>query len=240
MLRSYPEWEDVGDQDGCPTGRVSCRFCEGIGYIPARGWWREENAGEKPVHKEGCPRAAFEAKYKDGKPKLVILDRDGVLNVNSKEPESPYYYILEQRHMILKPNVLEAIAILKQLGIPVVLATRQKCISKGLITLEDAKELNWHLCELLQYTFDHMYVQPAGDHKKETFVEILDDYQCDPSDVVLFDDSAQECHVAFELGIRAIRTECLLTSVKEVFKDKEPLLLSLEVFVPGLSDMPVG
>ena len=90
------------------------------------------------------------------------------------------------------------------------LATRQKCISKGLITLEEVNKINEYLCELLEFKFDRMYVQPDGDDKTETFKQIIQDYG---HPLILFDDSEKECITATALGIETVLTSNLMESI---------------------------
>lgn len=140
---------------------------------------------------------------------MIILDRDGLLNVNSKDINSPYYYILRKEDLFLKPKVKEAMEFFRDKR--VVLATRQKCISKGLVSEEQVKEINDYLCELLGFTFEKIYVQIEGDDKTETFQKIIDEYG---TDLLLIDDSEKECMAARNLGITAICTEDLYTELR--------------------------
>jgi len=61
---------------------------------------------------------------------LIILDRDGVINLESRE------YIKSPEEWIPIPGSLEAIAKLKQCGHHVVIATNQSGIARGLYTRE--------------------------------------------------------------------------------------------------------
>ena len=65
--------------------------------------------------------------------KLVILDRDGVINQDSAN------YIKNPNEWIPIPNSLEAIALLNQSGFTVVLATNQSGIGRGIF---DTQTLN--------------------------------------------------------------------------------------------------
>ena len=141
---------------------------------------------------------------------MIILDRDGLLNVNSKDINSPYYYILRKEDLLLKPKVKEAMEFFRDKR--VVLATRQKCISKGLVSEEQVKEINDYLCELLGFTFEKIYVQIEGDDKTETFQKIIDEYG---TDLILIDDSEKECEAAKSLGIMARCTDDLHSFVVE-------------------------
>jgi D-glycero-D-manno-heptose 1,7-bisphosphate phosphatase len=61
--------------------------------------------------------------------KLVILDRDGVINIDSAN------FIKNPNEWIAIPNSLEAIALLNQSGFRVALATNQSGVSRGLFDM---------------------------------------------------------------------------------------------------------
>ena len=75
-------------------------------------------------------------------PKLCIIDRDNTLCYASRDPSSPIYYILSPDALVLKPGVLEAVKLLQMYSIPMVLATKQKCVSKGLLTRDELFNIN--------------------------------------------------------------------------------------------------
>ncbi|OUD12503.1 D-glycero-beta-D-manno-heptose 1,7-bisphosphate 7-phosphatase [Thioflexithrix psekupsensis] len=68
--------------------------------------------------------------------KLVILDRDGVVNYDSAN----YIKSAEEWHAI--PGSLEAIARLNQAGYRIVIATNQSGLSRGLFTPDDLTEIH--------------------------------------------------------------------------------------------------
>ena len=68
--------------------------------------------------------------------KLVILDRDGVINQDSDE------YIKTEDEWIPIPGSLESIARLNHAGIRVVVATNQSGIGRGLIAPEDLNRMH--------------------------------------------------------------------------------------------------
>jgi D-glycero-D-manno-heptose 1,7-bisphosphate phosphatase len=69
-------------------------------------------------------------------PKLVILDRDGVINEDSDD------YIKSPEEWIPIAGSLEAIARLNHAGIWVTVASNQSGIGRGLFTLEDLNEIH--------------------------------------------------------------------------------------------------
>jgi D-glycero-D-manno-heptose 1,7-bisphosphate phosphatase len=71
-----------------------------------------------------------------GLPKLVVIDRDGVINEDSDE------YIKSPEEWIPIPGSLDAIARLNHAGIRVVVATNQSGIGRGLFTAEDLNQMH--------------------------------------------------------------------------------------------------
>lgn len=144
--------------------------------------------------------------------RTIVLDRDGVLNLNSSDSQSPLYYVLKKEDLQLKPGVKEAVAKLK--GRKVILATRQKCISKGLATIFEINAINEHLEALLDFKFDEIYVQPDGDNKRLAFQTIVEKYgKC-----VLVDDKWQECEAGARCGMVAICTDDLPSVIDQVLQ----------------------
>jgi histidinol phosphatase-like enzyme len=138
--------------------------------------------------------------------KLLIIDRDGTITHGSKDPASPFYYILDQDNLILKPDVTLAFKLLGTLrrttGLKVVMATKQRCISKGLITWSQAKIINWALEDKIGFTFDGIYMEDTAETKRKLFEQILaDNPDISRDECYLIDDSVEERNAAWEVGI---------------------------------------
>lgn len=155
-------------------------------------------------------------------PKLILLDRDSTLNFSSSNPESPLYYITKLEQLIIKPGAREAAQLIQASGIRMVLATRQRCISKGLVSRETVDLINARLERMLGVSFHQMYVEPAAENKTSILKEIVRDYQLDvsPTQMAFFDDSPREINVAQALGITAIDGTDLLGAVKTLLQIK--------------------
>jgi len=69
-------------------------------------------------------------------PKLIILDRDGVINYDSKQ------YIKSPDEWVSIPGSLEAIARLNQASYRIILITNQSGLSRGLFTLDDLNKIH--------------------------------------------------------------------------------------------------
>ena len=75
--------------------------------------------------------------------KLVILDRDGVINIDSDQ------YIKSADEWIPLPGSLEAIAELNQAGYQVTVATNQSGLARGLFTINDLHAMHQKMMDLL-------------------------------------------------------------------------------------------
>jgi hypothetical protein len=151
-------------------------------------------------------------------PQAVCLDRDGVLCLNSANPASPLYYILSADHLILKPRVAEAIQILRAHKVPIVLATKQRCISKGLITRGQVDDINRALEEILGIQFAHVLVEESAETKGHLYAEVLRLYpQVFSRRIYHFDDSEEERGEAWVAGLWVADGTDLFTAVCEAF-----------------------
>jgi histidinol-phosphate phosphatase family protein len=74
--------------------------------------------------------------------RAVFLDRDGVINRVASEGK----YIIRWDEMYLLPGVAEAICLLNASGFLVIVVTNQRCVAKGLITVEDLELLHQKMC----------------------------------------------------------------------------------------------
>ena len=75
--------------------------------------------------------------------KLVILDRDGVINEDSDS------YVKTAKEWVPLPGSIEAISRLCQAGYTVVVATNQSGIGRGLFDLDDLEAMHSKLSDLL-------------------------------------------------------------------------------------------
>lgn len=137
--------------------------------------------------------------------KCLVIDRDGVINHASKDPASPFYYILKPEHLVLKPNVREAFALLNALrqetGLKVCLATKQRCISKGLTTRWSVDWLNDYLqTDLLSFRFDGIYVEESAPDKRALFAAIIGHSGARPEEMMFIDDSSVEIDAFHSVG----------------------------------------
>ena len=152
------------------------------------------------------------------KPQVVVVDRDSTLNFSSSDESSPLYYITDLGQLILRPNVREAMAVVRAHGIPTVLATKQRCISKGLVSPEVVKLINVRLERLLDHTFDKILIETEAEDKWGLFQRIKQTYLgVNPAAIHLFDDSAKERQAGARAGFTVWDGGDLLASVCRAF-----------------------
>lgn len=94
--------------------------------------------------------------------RVVFLDRDGVIN----EQAPPHQYILSWKQFKYLPGVYEAIGALNKGGYKVIIVTNQRCVARGLATIEDIEDLNRRLIQDIAAhggKIDAMYYCPHDD-----------------------------------------------------------------------------
>jgi D-glycero-D-manno-heptose 1,7-bisphosphate phosphatase len=77
--------------------------------------------------------------------KAAFLDRDGV--INRKAPEGQYITRWEEVEFL--PRVAEAIALLNLARFSVIVVSNQRCVAKGLLTVEDLERIHRRMVEHL-------------------------------------------------------------------------------------------
>ncbi len=118
--------------------------------------------------------------------KLVILDRDGVINEDSDD------FIKTLDEFILLPGSLEAIKRLKQAGYQVVVATNQSGIARGYLTLDTLNAMHDKLNVLLAdigVNIDGFFYCPHGPD---------DGCECRKPKPGLYQQISQQFNVALE------------------------------------------
>ena len=77
--------------------------------------------------------------------KAAFLDRDGVINRKAPEGE----YITSWEAMEILPGVAEAITLLHRSGFRTIVVSNQRCVAKGLITIDELEALHHRMCDVL-------------------------------------------------------------------------------------------
>jgi D-glycero-D-manno-heptose 1,7-bisphosphate phosphatase len=88
----------------------------------------------------------------NARPRAVLLDRDGTINVKAPEGE----YITHPDQVELLPGAAQAIAALNRAGVPVVVVTNQRGIALGRMTEADLEAVGAILSGLLEREHAHI------------------------------------------------------------------------------------
>jgi len=165
-------------------------------------------------------------------PKLVILDRDGVINYDSDE------YIKSPCEWEAIPGSLEAIARLNQAGYRVVVASNQSGLGRGLFTLDELHQIHQKMHKELSEvggTIEAIFFCPHSPNE---------DCQCRKPRPGLFDD------IANRLGIALINVPAVGDSLRDLqaasAAGAKPILVrtgkgleTLSANMAGFEDVPV-
>jgi D-glycero-D-manno-heptose 1,7-bisphosphate phosphatase len=141
--------------------------------------------------------------------KLVILDRDGVINQDSVN------FIKSPNEWIPLPGSLEAIALLNQSGFRVVIATNQSGIARGLFDMAALNEINdkmQHALAQMGGRIDAMFYCPhmAEDHcecrkpKTGMIEDISRRFSVDLNEVYAVGDALRDLRAYADAGCKPI------------------------------------
>lgn len=142
--------------------------------------------------------------------KLVVVDRD---NVIIECPQGQY--VLDKEKVALKKGIKDAFDLLKASEIKTCMATKQRCISKELITREQVDEINNYIESILDFKFDNIFVEPKFKLKTRILSDILNLYKLDSNCILYIDDNAQNCVIAEILGFQTVCSDNLLNTIQE-------------------------
>ncbi|MFP4295181.1 MAG: D-glycero-beta-D-manno-heptose 1,7-bisphosphate 7-phosphatase, partial [Halothiobacillaceae bacterium] len=141
--------------------------------------------------------------------RLIILDRDGVINQDSDE------YVKSVDEWIPLPGALEAIARLKQAGWTVAVATNQSGIAHGLFDEDALRAMHEKMARLLAELgarIDYITWCPHGpddgcDCRKPRpglYQQIARHFDCSLENVPVVGDSARDLEAAVAVGARPV------------------------------------
>ena len=132
--------------------------------------------------------------------KLVLLDRDGVINVD--RPKS----VRSREEFMFLPGTIPAIKLLNEASIPIAIVTNQAVVGRGELSLEDLEDIHTYLKELLatQGAFvDKIYVCTSTDsthtHRKPNpglLLEALNYFKVKLQEAVLIGDALRDLQAA--------------------------------------------
>lgn len=142
-------------------------------------------------------------------PKLVLLDRDGVINHDVGAPG-----VLTPSDFLLTPGAGEAIGTLQRLGCGVVVVTNQSCVGRELIDDNQLKEIHEYMTTLLtkedpDATLDSIYFctstkkqnDPRMKPNPGMTLEACNDFQVSAHDCVFVGDTITDLQAAQSAGV---------------------------------------
>ncbi|MBS0185191.1 MAG: HAD-IIIA family hydrolase [Proteobacteria bacterium] len=138
--------------------------------------------------------------------KLVLLDRDGVINVSPGKS-----YVMSPSEMKLIKGAGNAIACLNKAQIKVAIITNQSIVGQGSLTLQDLDQIHEHLFLLLKKenaSIDKIFFCPdapyAPTHRRKPnpgmIHEALDFFKAEAQDTPFIGDSLTDLEAAFKAG----------------------------------------
>jgi len=142
-------------------------------------------------------------------PRLILLDRDGVVNEDVGSPG-----VVCKSQLTLTPNAAKAIGSLRRRGCKVVLVTNQSCVGKGLIPRQELDAINDHLQDMLRYDdddaiLDNIYLctsvnesdDPRMKPNSGMIVEACQDESIPPDECIMIGDSLRDLEAAQSGGV---------------------------------------
>lgn len=142
-------------------------------------------------------------------PKLILLDRDGVLNHDSDE------YIKNPGEFVMIDGAAEAVAQLNTAGIRTCLVTNQSAVGRGMITVQMLEQIHTKMLDALAHAgarLDHILIAPdaPGPSPEATprrkpepgmIYEALERFSCPPASALMIGDSARDLIAAQKAGV---------------------------------------
>ncbi|MBT4879527.1 MAG: HAD-IIIA family hydrolase [Alphaproteobacteria bacterium] len=179
--------------------------------------------------------------------KLVLLDRDGVINEDRQD------YVKSVEEFVILPGVIEAIQLWKQAGWKIALVTNQSAIGQNIISEEDLQAIHDHLQTVLRKNnakIDKIYVCP--DHPQfptnrrkpnpGMIHEALADFNVEAAETPFIGDTIRDLEAAFSAGCprhlvrtghgRAIEKEGLPLSILPVSIHDDLLSATKSILTP--------
>lgn len=180
--------------------------------------------------------------------KLIILDRDGVINEDSDE------YIKSPEEFIPLPGSLEAIARLHRAGYTIAVATNQSGIARGYFDIDTLNRMHEKLSQLLAVhggQVDGIFYCPHGPDnncecrkpKPGLLLDIKSRFSTVLQDVPVVGDSLRDLQAARSVGaspvlVRTGKGERTIAKNEDL--DGVPIYDSLAVFVDELLKQEVS
>lgn len=154
--------------------------------------------------------------------KAVFLDRDGIINRQAPAHD----YIKSWKEFCFLPGVPEAIRRLNEAGYLVLIVTNQRGVARGMMTMDDVKNIHEKMCQELAKAGAHVegiYVCPHENgtctcRKPEIglFLQAEQEFDIDKSQSWMVGDSYSDVEAGQRYGVRTIQTRNLSKTVSRL------------------------
>lgn len=135
---------------------------------------------------------------------LILLDRDGVLN------EDRVDYVKSLEELVLIPEALQALALLKQAGYRIAVCTNQSCLDKGILSHDQLAVLHAEIQRRCDQAIDRFYVAPdavPSPRRKPApgmLLEALEDFQAEAAHTWFIGDALRDLEAGKSAGCQPI------------------------------------
>jgi D-glycero-D-manno-heptose 1,7-bisphosphate phosphatase len=141
--------------------------------------------------------------------RVVVLDRDGVINQDSEE------FIKSPAEWQEIPGSLEAIARLHRAGYKVVVATNQSGVGRGLLSLDELAEIHRKMLDQVFTSGGHITRIFFCPHVPEDhcscrkpaagmLYQVAEELACRPDSIIVIGDAARDLEAARAVGARPV------------------------------------
>lgn len=145
--------------------------------------------------------------------RLVILDRDGVINRHAEG------YVLKPEHWEPMPGALEAIARLHHAGFAIAVATNQAALSRGLYDMAMVNSIHQRMSRLVEAAggrIDAIAICPhnpehgCGCRKPQPGMlrELIERFEAVPHETAMIGDALADVHAGIGAGCRTWLVRC--------------------------------
>lgn len=173
------------------------------------------------------------------KKKLILLDRDGVINEDVGSPG-----VTDLNQLQLTPQAGSAIGNLRRAGLKVAIITNQSCVGKGLITRNELDQIMERLQSMLleedpDAKWDAVYICTTNydvkDHRRKPspgmIEEACQEFQVPAEQTIFVGDTQTDMHAAHRGGV-PVRILVATGYGEGLMKDCNPMTLE-EVLTSG-------
>lgn len=132
--------------------------------------------------------------------KLILLDRDGVINEDRTDS------VKSLDEFVLLPGVIPAIKLLNEASIPIAVLTNQAVVGRGELSVEGLESIHKYFTDILKKNgafIDKFYIctsiDPQNYFRKPNpglLLQALDDFNTKPEDAIFIGDALRDLEAA--------------------------------------------